>query len=165
MYSSFSQMKSYCTLSIRLNRLKKGTGTTEYISFIFFLKSHFNRFFLSLLSVLSLRFLLKHETGLGFSLQLETPAWWWLTAWWLIGGLGLPISAWVCRSRPRLADLFLLSSGMGYIITSFSFPLFSSKSCEFGFVCDVFVRGLVVYGGLVGVELWMILNGISLISS
>ena len=30
--------------------------------------------------------------------------------------------------------------------------------------CDVSVRGLVVYGGLVGVELWMILNGISLVS-
>ena len=103
-------MKSYCTFSIRLNRLKKGGGTTEYILFIFFLKSHFNRFFLSLhsvlslLSVLYLRFLLKHETGLGFSLRLETLAWWWLTAWWLIGGLGLrsrrggslglPISVW-----------------------------------------------------------------------
>ena len=112
MFSSFSQMKNYCTLSIRLNRLKKGTGTTEYISFIFFLKSQFNRFFLSLLSVLSLRFLLKHETSLGFGLWLEMLAWWWLTAWWLIGGLGLrsrrggglglPISAWRWL---RLADL------------------------------------------------------------
>ena len=83
------------------------------------------------------------------------------------GDLGLPIlpiSAWVCRSWPRLADLFLLSSGVRYIITSFSFPLVSSKSCEFGFVCDVSVKGLVVYRGLVGVELWMILNGISLVS-
>ena len=60
--------------------------------FIFFPKSHFNRFFLSLHSVLSLHFLLKHETGLGFGLRLETPAWWWLTAWWLLDlktGLGL----------------------------------------------------------------------------
>jgi hypothetical protein len=94
MYSSFSQMKSYCTFSIQLNRLKKGSRTTEYILFILFLKSHFNRFFLSLhsvlslLSVLSLHFLLKHETGLGFGLRLETPA------WWLIGGLGLLILAW-----------------------------------------------------------------------
>jgi hypothetical protein len=90
--------------------------------FSFFPKSHFNRFFLSLhsvlslLSVLSLHFLLKHETGLGFGLRLETLAWWWLTVWWLIGGLGLRsqrggglglpilrISAWVCRSQPRLA--------------------------------------------------------------
>ena len=87
--------------------------------------------------------------------------------------LGMVV-AWACRScgsRPGFADLglglpslFLLSSGVRYIITSFSFPLFSSKSCEFGFVCDVSVRGLVVYGGLVGVELWMILNGISLVS-
>ena len=84
------------------------------------------------------------------------------------------VVAWACRScgsRPGFADLglglpslFLLSSGVRYIITSFSFPLFSSKSCEFGFVCDVSMRGLVVYGGLVGVELWMILNGISLVS-
>ena len=128
MYSSFSRMKSYCTFSIRLNRLKKGGRTTEYILFIFFPKSHFNRFFLSLhsvlslLSVLSLRFLLKHETGLGFGLRLETPAWWWLTAWWLIGGLGLlsrrggglglpilRILAWVCKSRPRLALFFFFS--------------------------------------------------------
>jgi hypothetical protein len=107
MYNSFSQMKSYCTFSIRLNRLKKGGGTTEYILFIFFPKSHFNQFFLSLhsvlslLSVLSLRFLLKHETGLDFSLRLETPA------WWLIGGLGLPISAWWWLGLADLADLGL----------------------------------------------------------
>jgi hypothetical protein len=117
MYSSFSQMKSYCTFSIRL---KKGGRTTEYILFIFFPKSHFNRFFLSLHSVLSLRFLLKHETGLGFGLRLETPAWWWLTAWWLIGGLGLlsrrggglglPISAWWWLG---LADLSVSQRGGG----------------------------------------------------
>uniref|UniRef100_A0A2N9IFY1 Transmembrane protein n=1 Tax=Fagus sylvatica TaxID=28930 RepID=A0A2N9IFY1_FAGSY len=84
--------------------------------------------------------------------------------WWLgLADLGVVV-AWVCRSRPRLADLFLLSSGVRYIITIFSFPLFSSKSCEFGFVCGVSVRRLVVYGGLVGVEFWMILNGISLVS-
>ena len=93
--------------------------------------------------------------------------------------------AWACRScgsRPGFADLglglpslFLITSGVRYIITSFSFPLFSSKSCEFGFVCDVSVnlavfvmclevwllsgglvcdvsvRGLVVYGGLVAI--------------
>ena len=62
---------------------------------------------LSLLSVLSLRFRLKHETGLGFSLRLETPAWWWLRAWWLIGGLGLPISAWWWLGLTDLADLGL----------------------------------------------------------
>jgi hypothetical protein len=45
---------------------------------------------LSLLSMLSLRFLLKHETGLGFGLRLET--------WWLIGGLGLP--AWLIGGHP-----------------------------------------------------------------
>jgi hypothetical protein len=106
-------------------------------------------------------------------LGLTISAWWWLeladlgvVAAWACrsrrgGGLGLPIlriSAWVCRSRPRLAFSLPSLSGVRYIITSFSFPLFSSKSCEFGFVCDVSVRGLV------GVELWMILNGISLVS-
>ena len=40
--------------------------------------------------MLSLRFLLKHETGLGFGLWLET--------WWLIGGLGLP--AWLIGGHP-----------------------------------------------------------------
>ena len=46
-------------------------GTTEYILSIFFLKSHFIQFFLSHLSVLSLRFLLKHE-GLGFAVDGKT---------------------------------------------------------------------------------------------
>ena len=66
--------------------------------------------FFSLCSLFSLGFLLKHETGLGLGLRLET---WWLmarlvdsVAWacqrggWF-GGLGLPISAWwawVCGS-------------------------------------------------------------------
>jgi hypothetical protein len=74
-----------------MNSSFSGGGTTDYKLFIFFPKFHFNRFFLSLHFVLSLCFLLKHETGLGFGLLLETPAWWWLTAWWLIG---LAISAW-----------------------------------------------------------------------
>jgi len=50
----------------------------------------------------------QHETGLGFGLRLETPAWWWwlgvaISAWWWLGladladlGLGLPISASAC---------------------------------------------------------------------
>jgi hypothetical protein len=38
----------------------------------------------------------QHETGLGFGLRLETPAWWWwlgvaISAWWW---LGVVISAW-----------------------------------------------------------------------
>ena len=134
--------------------------------------------------MLSLRFLLKHETGLGWfavgnagvvvdwACDLSTKrAWASVCGWkrrrgggglglrsWRGGGLGLPISAWWWLGLADLADLglglpslFLLSSGVRYIITSFSFPLFSSKSCEFGFVCDVSVRGLVVYGGLVAV--------------
>jgi hypothetical protein len=54
MNSSFSQMKSYCSFSIRLNRLKKRAGTTKYKFFIFFPNLHSNCFFLSLHSVLSL---------------------------------------------------------------------------------------------------------------
>uniref|UniRef100_A0A2N9FRQ0 Transmembrane protein n=1 Tax=Fagus sylvatica TaxID=28930 RepID=A0A2N9FRQ0_FAGSY len=89
--------------------------------------------------------------GLGFGLRLETPAWWWwlgvaISAWWWLGvaisawwWLGLAdlgvVVAWACRScgsRPGFADLglglpslFLLFSGVRYIIISFSFPLFS----------------------------------------
>jgi hypothetical protein len=45
---------------------------------------------------------------LGLGLPIST--WWWLIRW-----LGLPISAWVCQSRPRLANLFLLSSGVVWL--------------------------------------------------
>jgi hypothetical protein len=40
--------------------------------------------------------------------------WWWLTAWtWAwVHGVVVDSVAWVCRSRPRLADLFLLSSSV-----------------------------------------------------
>jgi hypothetical protein len=65
-------MKSYCTVCIRLKKALH--GTTEYISSIFFLSSHFIRFFLSLLlfsfllSVLSLLFgfSVEAQNGLGF---------------------------------------------------------------------------------------------------
>ena len=47
----------------------------------------------------------QHETGLGFGLRLETPAWWWwlglaISAWWWLGlaDLGVVV-AWACRSR------------------------------------------------------------------
>ena len=142
MNSSFSQMKSYCSFSIRLNGLKKYIRDHQILVVYFFQNFHFNWFFflsslrslsslVSLLSVLSLslRFLLKHgtawasvcgwkrrrcggwlglrsqhETGLGFGLRLETPAWWWwlglaISAWWWLGlaDLGVVV-AWACRS-------------------------------------------------------------------
>ena len=75
---------------------------------------------LSLLSVLSLCFLLKHETGLGWfvvgnagvvvdwACDLSTKRAWASVCGWKLwrggGGLGLPIlriSVWVCRSRPH----------------------------------------------------------------
>uniref|UniRef100_A0A2N9HJ67 Major facilitator superfamily (MFS) profile domain-containing protein n=1 Tax=Fagus sylvatica TaxID=28930 RepID=A0A2N9HJ67_FAGSY len=63
---------------------------------------------------------------LGLGLQIS--AWWWLI-WWL----GLPISAWVCRSRPRLADLFLLSSGVVVVngVVVVGLPI-SSWACQRG---------------------------------
>jgi hypothetical protein len=63
---------------------------------------------------------------LGLGLQIST--WWWLI-WWL----GLPISAWVCRSRPRLADLFLLSSGVVVVngVVVVGLPI-SSWACQRG---------------------------------
>ena len=42
-----------------------------------------------------------------------------MTAWWLETGLGLPISAWDCRSRPGLVVLNDLGHGGGF-------------GCEFG---------------------------------
>jgi hypothetical protein len=86
---------------------------------------------------------------------LARPAWWW---WLGLADLGVVV-AWACRScgsRPGFADLglglpslFLLSSGVRYIITSFSFSLFSSKSCEFHIW--LLSGGLVCDGGLVAV--------------
>jgi hypothetical protein len=55
MYSSFSQMKSYCTVSIPLNPIKKTTRGPPSINFLVFSRSSFlTDFFLSLHSVLSL---------------------------------------------------------------------------------------------------------------
>ena len=102
-------MKSYCTFSIRLNRLKKGSGTTGYILFIFFPKAHFNWFFFlsSLCALSSFSVEAWNELGLRFAVGNAGVV---VVAWACRsrrgGGLGLPIlriSAWVCRSRPRLS--------------------------------------------------------------
>uniref|UniRef100_A0A2N9GQ74 Uncharacterized protein n=1 Tax=Fagus sylvatica TaxID=28930 RepID=A0A2N9GQ74_FAGSY len=131
----------------------------------------------SLLSVLS-SFSAEARNGLGFGLRLETPAWWLIgLAISARNGLGLRfevgnagvvvvawacdlgvVVAWACRScgsRPGFADL-----GLG--LPSLFPPLFRRErfggvwrfGCclEVWFVnCDVSVRGLVVYGGLVAV--------------
>ena len=105
------------------------SSVPEYIIFIFFLSSHLLRFFLSLpslflsfLCALSSLWVFCWSTKRAWVCRLET---WWLTAWWLIRWLGLAdlgvvvvnsividSMAWACRSRPRLANLFLLSFGV-----------------------------------------------------
>ena len=64
--------------------------------------------------------------------RLET---WWLTAWWLETGLGLPISAWVCRSRPGLAVLDDLGLGHSWgisLLSSFFFLHSAQNHVNFG---------------------------------
>ena len=79
----------------------------------------------------------------------------------VVNGVVVDSVAWACRSQPGFADLgvglpsfFLLFSGVvvvngvRYIITSFSFPSFSSKSCQFG----GFILGLIGQGWSVWTE-------------
>ena len=82
MYSSFSQMKSYCTFSIPLNPIKKTTRGPPSINFLVFSRSSFlTNFFslfilFSLFSLCSLHFRLKHDLrslcSLRFLLKQET---------------------------------------------------------------------------------------------
>ena len=126
MYSSFSQMKNYCTLSIRLNRLKKGTGTNDYILFIFF-RSLISIDFFSLFSLcfyaLSL-FSVEARNGLGLWFAVGNAGVvvvnGMVVDWWLgLADLGVVVT-WACRScrsRPGFVDL-----GLGLPISSFSLP-------------------------------------------
>ena len=59
---------------------------------------------LSLLSVLSLRFLLKHETGLGFSLRLET-----------LSSLRA-LSSFFVEARNELGLLFVVGNAGGVVV-------------------------------------------------
>ena len=105
----------------------------------------------------------QHETGLGFGLRLETPAWWWwlgvaISAWWWLGladlGVAVPWACRSCGSPPRFADLGLgLPSPLFRCEVYHNFFLFSFIQlkimwiwvclwcvCETHGVCDVSVN-------------------------
>ena len=114
MYSSFSKMKSYCTLCIHYKNHFFSVAHTEYITF----------FFLSFFSFATVFFLSLPSLFLSslYALSSLWVFWWWIcwlgrgglglsiSACWLIrwlgrGGLGLPISAWWLIRWLGLADL------------------------------------------------------------